>query len=187
MIADSAVRLLDARAGAPDVESLDLSRPYCLLRPGEVCKRVALSSTHVYRLMGEGRFPRFVPVGRRASGLPEHLLDAFFAERMAARERMPELGFRASLPQWRFDIVRMPARRGIRLVRCRDVAARLGVSRSTLRRLIADGRFPGPVPLGERATRWVENEVSAWVLSAEPPPFDASSGSDARNARVRAT
>ena len=170
----------------PDLKVFGHTRTYRLLRFAEVCKRVALSSTHVYRLLAEDRFPRWGPIGRRACGLPEHVLDAFLAERIEARERMPELGFRAPLPPWRFDIARVPARCAIRLVRCRDVAARLGVSTTTLRRMIADGCFPGPVPLGERATRWVEHEVLDWMLRAEPPRFDATRESHARNARALA-
>ena len=106
------------------------------------------------------------------------MLDAFLAERIAARERMPELGFRAPLPQWRFDDARVPTRCGIRLVRCRDVAARLGVSTTTLRRLVAERRFPGPVPLGACATRWVEHEVSAWVRAAAAPALDVPHETD---------
>ena len=147
----------------PDVVPFPARRALCVLRPPEVCERVALSPTHVYRLIAEGRFPRFVAVGLRASALLEHVLDAFIAERMAARERLPRLGFRSPLPVWRFEPSKVPAQRGIRLMRRADVLALAGVSKSSLYRFVEEGRFPAPVPLGPCATRWVAHEVSAWL------------------------
>ena len=51
----------------------------------------ALSLTHLNRLIGEGRFPRFAALGLRTSELTEHQLDAFFAERLSARVVRPLL------------------------------------------------------------------------------------------------
>ena len=51
----------------------------------------ALSLTLLNRLIGEGRFPRFTALGLRTSGLTEHQLDAFFAERLSARVVRPLL------------------------------------------------------------------------------------------------
>ena len=167
------VSTIDVYLALSEADWLALSRPYRLLRPHEVCERVALSSTHVYRLVAEGRFPPLVAIALRASGLLEHVLDAFLAERIAARiaagGKLAPLGFRPPLPVWRFDASWVPSRCGIRLLRRRDVEARTGLSRSTLYRLVGAGTFPGPVSLGEHATRWVEHEVTAWLRAAEPP------------------
>ena len=51
----------------------------------------------------------------------------------------------------------------IRLLRITQVAARTGLSRSTIYEWSADGRFPAPVRLGGRVVRWVEAEVDEWL------------------------
>ena len=51
----------------------------------------------------------------------------------------------------------------IRLLRISEVAARTGLSRSTIYEWSADGRFPAPVRLGGRVARWVEAEVDEWL------------------------
>ena len=51
----------------------------------------------------------------------------------------------------------------MRIVRLPGVQARTGLSRSTIRRRLADGSFPKPVPLGARAVGWIESEVDQWL------------------------
>lgn len=43
-----------------------------------------------------------------------------------------------------------------------------GLARSTIYRLIAEKRFPGPVRLGERAVAWRRADLARW--SEERPP-----------------
>lgn len=43
------------------------------------------------------------------------------------------------------------------------VTARTGVPRSTLYRLIKQGRFPAPVKLSERSSAWRSSDVDAWI------------------------
>ena len=66
-----------------------------------------------------------------------------------------------------------------RMLRRRDVEARTCLSKSTLYRLMSEGRFPRPVPLGVRARAWPEEEIDAWLeerrserdaLAGEPLP-----------------
>lgn len=40
-----------------------------------------------------------------------------------------------------------------------------GLSRSTIYRLIADGKFPKPIKLGERASGWRQSELEVWLES----------------------
>lgn len=47
----------------------------------------------------------------------------------------------------------------------RDRPGSLKLSRSTLWRLVADGRFPRPVKLGPRITAWRSADVAAWSES----------------------
>ena len=50
-----------------------------------------------------------------------------------------------------------------RILRLPEVRARTGLSRSTLYLRMAEGRFPKPIALGERAVGWIEAEVDAWL------------------------
>jgi prophage regulatory protein len=50
-----------------------------------------------------------------------------------------------------------------RLMTIGEVAYRLGTSPSTINRRIQAGKFPKPVHLGTRTSRWRESEVNAWI------------------------
>ncbi len=53
---------------------------------------------------------------------------------------------------------------GERLVRMRELQSLVGLGRSTIHRLIAQGRFPEQIyPLGNRVAAWRMSEVSAWI------------------------
>ena len=45
----------------------------------------------------------------------------------------------------------------------RQVAEKLGLSRSTIHRMVSEGRFPKPLQVSHRAVRWKESEVSEWM------------------------
>jgi len=40
----------------------------------------------------------------------------------------------------------------------------LGISRSTIYRLMEDGDFPRPIKLGRRAVRWKSEDIDDWLL-----------------------
>lgn len=52
-----------------------------------------------------------------------------------------------------------------RIYRRPDVETLVGLSRSTLYAMIADGTFPKPVKLGKRAVGWRARDIEAWVAS----------------------
>lgn len=52
-----------------------------------------------------------------------------------------------------------------RLLRLRDVVARTGLSKTTIYRLEAEGRFPRRRQLSERLVAWPETDVTAWLSS----------------------
>lgn len=52
-----------------------------------------------------------------------------------------------------------------RICRLPDVKAQTGLSRSTLYAMMAGGRFPKPMKLGERAVGWTEADIAAWLES----------------------
>lgn len=49
------------------------------------------------------------------------------------------------------------------LLRLPEVKRRTAKSRSDIYRGIAQGTFPAPVKLGERASAWLEHEVAVWI------------------------
>ena len=50
-----------------------------------------------------------------------------------------------------------------RILRYREVETRTGLSRSTIYRWQAAGRFPPAVVLGRRTVGWIESDVEAWI------------------------
>ena len=52
---------------------------------------------------------------------------------------------------------------GERLLRLPEVVRRCGISKRTIYRLEAVGRFPARRQLGPRAVGWAESEISAWM------------------------
>lgn len=49
------------------------------------------------------------------------------------------------------------------LIRMPEVIKRTGIGRSAIYAAIAKGKFPPPVKIGERASAWVEDEISEWI------------------------
>jgi prophage regulatory protein len=56
------------------------------------------------------------------------------------------------------------------MLRIDVVAARLGLSRSQVWRMVKEGRFPKPRRLSTRAVAWLEIEVTGWITAR--PVFD---------------
>ncbi|WP_038147714.1 helix-turn-helix transcriptional regulator [Thioclava atlantica] len=54
-----------------------------------------------------------------------------------------------------------------RIFRRPDVERLVGLSRSTLYAMIAEGRFPKPVRIGKRAVGWREADLRDWLESCD--------------------
>ena len=54
-----------------------------------------------------------------------------------------------------------------RLLRLGEVRIRTALARSTIYRKMRNGSFPEPLKIGDRAVRWPESEIEAW-LAARP-------------------
>jgi len=52
---------------------------------------------------------------------------------------------------------------GYNILRLPEVKARIGLSRSTIYKRVAEGTFPKAVCLGGRAVGWIEAEIQAWL------------------------
>jgi prophage regulatory protein len=57
-----------------------------VLRLREVLRRVALSKSSVYAMIGCGRFPPPIQLGVRSVGWPEHVIEAWIAARISQAE-----------------------------------------------------------------------------------------------------
>lgn len=53
----------------------------------------------------------------------------------------------------------------MKILRRQDVEAFVGLSRSTLYAMMAEGTFPKPIKLGKRAVGWREADIAAWLES----------------------
>lgn len=61
-----------------------------VIRIVDVCKRVALSRSQVYRLEAAGSFPARLKIGPRASAWLEAEIDGWISDRAAARYAVRE-------------------------------------------------------------------------------------------------
>jgi len=51
--------------------------------------------------------------------------------------------------------------------RLHAVKVRTGLSRSTIYKMMNEGKFPASLKLGERAVGWKSSDVTAWIASRE--------------------
>ena len=134
-----------------------------ILRMSEVVERTTLSASTIYALLAEGRFPRPVRLGPRATGWPEYVIDAWLASRIAARDEMGTVHPVVSVPIWTLEMEDRYQGRDLRMLRLRTAVRRVGLRKSAIYRRIEEGSFPAPVPIGTRARAWAQHEVDAWI------------------------
>jgi prophage regulatory protein len=68
-----------------------------------------------------------------------------------------------------------------RMLNIREVAAKIGISRSTLYELVNDGRFPPAVRVTERVRRWPESDAANFIAE-QVQARDAATTKPARRA-----
>ena len=59
-------------------------------------------------------------------------------------------------------------RRGLLLIDAQEVARRLDLSERTVWRLVAAGKLPNPVSIGDKSKRWRAAEIRSWVAAGCP-------------------
>ncbi len=52
-----------------------------------------------------------------------------------------------------------------KILRRTEVEAITGLSRSSIYAQMANGNFPKPINIGERAVGWIAEEITAWIES----------------------
>ena len=51
----------------------------------------------------------------------------------------------------------------MKVIRFPELKSRVGYSRMHIFRLEKAGKFPRPVPLGEKSVGWLESEIQNWI------------------------
>lgn len=54
------------------------------------------------------------------------------------------------------------------ILRLPAVLLRIGLQRSSLYAMVAEGHFPAPVRLGLRSVGWRESDVAKWIAERRP-------------------
>lgn len=54
-----------------------------------------------------------------------------------------------------------------RYIRIKELAAMLGIGKSTIYRLISENKFPKQIKLTERTSVWRMSTINEWVVSKE--------------------
>lgn len=60
-----------------------------------------------------------------------------------------------------------------RFLRLKEIRQRIGLSHSTIYRMMKDGTFPPSLSLGARTSVWLEGEVEAWISTPQPEEREA--------------
>jgi prophage regulatory protein len=66
----------------------------------------------------------------------------------------------------------------VRVIRLNEVKNKVGLSRSTIYRRIANDGFPKPILLGGRASGWIESEIDEWLMRCVKESRDENSVAD---------
>lgn len=141
-------RLNSTPAQAKD--SMEGPRGLRYIRLPEVCARVGLKRSTIYRLIGLGRFPKHIRLSEHASASIESEIDDFMIARIAERDR----GSQTLAPPPESPYMRMG-----------EVMKRTGLNSSKIYELVRKGEFPKWANLPKIASSWLKSDVEAWMAT----------------------
>lgn len=52
-----------------------------------------------------------------------------------------------------------------KIIRLPELSSRIGLTRTSIYRLISQGKFPKQIKLSLRTSGWLESEVETWILT----------------------
>jgi prophage regulatory protein len=146
-------RLNSTPAQAKD--SLEGPRGLRYIRLPEVCARVGLKRSTIYRLIGLGRFPKHIKLSEHASAWIESEIDNFMIARIAERDHESL----AVEPPPESPYMRMG-----------EVMKRTGLNSSKIYELVRKGEFPKWSNLPKIASGWLKTDIEAWLVSNPVTP-----------------
>jgi prophage regulatory protein len=117
------------------------------IRLKEVCVRVGLRSSSIYRLIHLDRFPKQVKLSERSAAWIESEVEAFMLARAADRDSHLEAVVAPESPYMRMG----------------EVMRRTGLSASAIYDFVRTGEFPKWADLPKIASGWVREEVEGWM------------------------
>jgi prophage regulatory protein len=144
-----AQRQIHAAKGRPASEVFDSPRGLKYLRLREVCQRVGLKTSSVYRLIGLGKFPKQVKLSERTAAWIESEVESFMESRIADRDQGSPAEPPASSPYMRMG----------------EVMKRTGLSSSKIYDLVRQGSFPKWADLPKIASGWLRSDIERWIES----------------------
>src|SRR5439155_10050959 len=101
----------------------------------------------------------------------DRIHDAAFSAPLDAAATRDGRGFLPPSPDGSATVAPSPSAApiaGDRILRPREVFVRVGLSRTTIWRLVRNGAFPAPRRLSANAVGWRASEVDAWIASRTP-------------------
>ena len=70
---------------------------------------------------------------------------------------------KVTIKQLQHDV--LSASTAIEILRLCEVSKKVGLSRSSIYKMLAAGTFPPSISLGERAIGWLSSDVESWICS----------------------
>ena len=143
-----------AAAVSPMPAATDPVRGIRYLRLREVCQRVGLKPSSVYRLIALGAFPKQVKLSERTAAWIDSEIEAFMAARIADRDQGQPSGSPAAS----------------RFVRMGEVMKLTGLNASQIYELSRKGQFPKWADLPKIASGWLRSDVEHWTQTRRRYP-----------------
>jgi prophage regulatory protein len=143
-------RQVDPRA-TPAAIAQTGARGLRYIRLREVCQRVGLKHSSVYRLIALGRFPKQVKLSERTAAWIESEVEGYMDARIVERDQQPAPSVPPSSPY----------------IRMGEVMKRTGLNSATIYELVRKGAFPKWADLPKIASGWLKTDIDAWLQSHE--------------------
>lgn len=70
------------------------------------------------------------------------------------------------------------------ILRMREVIQRIGLSRSSIYKLMENNDFPKPMKLGSQAIGWRDTEIEAWISNRPISPIGSPVSKSKKSSRV---
>jgi len=70
------------------------------------------------------------------------------------------------------------------ILRMREVIQRIGLSRSTIYKLMENNDFPKPMKLGAQAIGWRDTDIEQWIANRPIAPIGPPGPGDRRSTRI---